>query len=319
MPWVKIDIDLLGHFKTKKVAALLGLPPVYVAGHLQALWGNALRYRPDGDLTDLEEDGIASCAEWTGDPHVFVEALVGVRFLEQTRDGRILIHDWEQYSGQYLQQKEATRKRVAEWRDKKRQEREEQVVPPRPEPPQPTTKAKIGAPQENPSGPCAVPADGPVQPVLAGFAVTPAGEAVEKTRRRRKGFATEPYWRAAEEGMGRKRPTNERGLDDWNKVLMDFERAGEKPEIITWAMWHYRKTCPGYRLSIEAATRDSWVADAKCKGNPGNPDNVPSQNKDGVKNGQAATTAARPLSESERRTQEAARRIIAQRKQVAAG
>ncbi len=156
--------------------------------------------------------------------------------------------------------------------------------------------------------------DAPIKETLPGFAVAPVSEAAEKSGRKRKGFAREEYWLATEEGMGRKRPTNERNLNEWNKILIDFERAGEKPEIITWAIWHYRNECvPKYPLTIGAATRDQWIAAAKSKGKPRNLEEV-SHNKGGANREQASATG-RTLTESERLTQKIARRIIAERQQ----
>jgi hypothetical protein len=87
----------------KELALLLRLKPVYVMGHLHALWHDALEQQEDGDLSAWSDELIAESAQFDGDAPKFV-------FLLQDRgwlDGR-LIHDWLDYAGRYLESKYRT-------------------------------------------------------------------------------------------------------------------------------------------------------------------------------------------------------------------
>jgi hypothetical protein len=291
MPWVKVDVDLLDHFKTRKVADMLGILPVYVGGHLQALWSWSLKHRPDGDLTRLDAQDIAWAAQWPGDPQPFLDALLNQQFLEQTSDGRLFIHDWLEYSGQYQQAREATRQRVAAWRERKRAERESRpsasLKAERESRPSASLKPETPV-SDTPPEKLEV-STGPTEPVvmgtptttLPGFEMPGDSPAQASTRRRRKGYASEPYWIAAEQGLGRKRPANQRGQDDWNRVLLDLERAGESPETVKLAIWHYRNTCPEYALTITAATKEQWIAAIHQGVRPPDPASIPAKDQKG--------------------------------------
>lgn len=100
------------------------LSQVVAVGHLASLWAWALTYAPDGDVSDYEAIDIAEGARYSGDPDVFVETLKEVRLLDA--DGEtVRIHNWEQYGGRYMEQRELARQRTAEWRARKRSETSE--------------------------------------------------------------------------------------------------------------------------------------------------------------------------------------------------
>ena len=120
MAWCEFHDTLRAHHKTLRAARLLSLRPVYVMGHLGALWTWALQNAQDGDLTDLDHEDIAQAAGWDGPPDDFVTALLvcGKKdrpgFLERTEEGRLVLHDWHDYAGKLLERRnaEAERKRL---------------------------------------------------------------------------------------------------------------------------------------------------------------------------------------------------------------
>ena len=120
MAWVPSHTELREHPKTKRCARMLGAPRAQMIGHLHMLWWWALDYAKDGDLSRYDAADIADAAEWAGDPGAFVDALAGCGardqhgFLER-EGGRLLLHDWGEYGGRYLEQrrKDADRKRAA--------------------------------------------------------------------------------------------------------------------------------------------------------------------------------------------------------------
>jgi hypothetical protein len=88
---------------------------------LAKLWKFAMIHRNDGNLFDLNEDEIASAACFTCDENVtamtasfFVASLIENKFLTHEKT----IPNWHEHSGQIF----AERKRVKEYRDKKKQE-----------------------------------------------------------------------------------------------------------------------------------------------------------------------------------------------------
>ena len=123
MAWIESHQSLLDHPKTRRCAAMLGIPRVYVIGHLHALWYWALDNAEDGDVTRAGAD-LAFIAEYDGDPERFVAALTdcgigadGVGFLERDGD-RLLIHDWHGYAGKLIERRSADRERKAAGRRK---------------------------------------------------------------------------------------------------------------------------------------------------------------------------------------------------------
>ena len=83
-----------------ELATELGLRPVYVMGHLHALWHSVLEQQEDGDLSSWSDETIASLASYQGDAVKFVAALQRRGWL----DGKLL-HDWLDYGGKYLERK----------------------------------------------------------------------------------------------------------------------------------------------------------------------------------------------------------------------
>lgn len=97
MPWIESHTVLLRHRKVLQLADDLSIQPVYVIGHLHALWHCALEQQEDGDLSEWPDSMIAQAAAYTGDPLHFVECLQARKWL----DGKML-HDWLEYAGRYL-------------------------------------------------------------------------------------------------------------------------------------------------------------------------------------------------------------------------
>ena len=119
MAWIESHQTLMNHPKTRKAARLLDVQRVQVIGHLQALWWWALDYAQDGDVTDFDPADIADAVEWLGEPDVLIQALLDCGtggkhgFLERTGEGRLVIHDWDDYTGKLIdkRKRDAERKR----------------------------------------------------------------------------------------------------------------------------------------------------------------------------------------------------------------
>lgn len=114
MAYVESHTVLLRHRKLREFARSLRLKPVYVMGHLHALWHAALEQQEDGDLSSWSDDLIAESSEYTGDAPKYVSLLQEHRWLDDR-----LIHDWLDYAGAYLRGKYAKKNRdrlVQIWR-----------------------------------------------------------------------------------------------------------------------------------------------------------------------------------------------------------
>ena len=100
MAWIESHTILTRHRKLVFMAKELRLKPVYLMGHLHALWHAAMEQQEDGDLSSWTDEIIAEYAQFQGDAPQFVSLLQKYRWL----DGK-LIHDWLEYAGKYLESK----------------------------------------------------------------------------------------------------------------------------------------------------------------------------------------------------------------------
>jgi hypothetical protein len=90
----RISTGLPHHPKTKKIIRRLGHEGSW---SLVCLFLWSAQNRPDGEFDGMTAEDIEIAAGWEGEPNAFVEALIEVRFLEQTDDG-YKIHNWEKHN-----------------------------------------------------------------------------------------------------------------------------------------------------------------------------------------------------------------------------
>lgn len=123
MAWLRVDQSLVNHKKTLAASRDLQIPPTHLIGHLIALWLWCLDNAPDGDLSDISPSDIAFISQWGGSPDSFIKALCGndpehPRFLENPAEGKIYIHDWYDYTGKLIEQREVNKQRMRRTRAK---------------------------------------------------------------------------------------------------------------------------------------------------------------------------------------------------------
>lgn len=122
MAWLPSHQEIRDHPKTRRLTVMLDVPRAQVIGHLHCLWWWALTYADDGDLTKFDALDIALAAEWEGDPQTFVDALLacggggGNGFLELQGDDGLLLHDWDEYGGKYVEKRRREADRLREYR-----------------------------------------------------------------------------------------------------------------------------------------------------------------------------------------------------------
>lgn len=105
MAWIESHTVLIRHRKLTSTAHALRLKPVYLLGHLHALWHTVLEQQEDGDLSSWDDDSIANAACYGDSAAKFVSLLLSHKWLDDART----IHDWLDYAGLYLIRKYAKR------------------------------------------------------------------------------------------------------------------------------------------------------------------------------------------------------------------
>lgn len=119
MAWIESHDGLGEHIKTRRLATALNVSLPTAVGHLQFLWWTALKYAEDGCLSNLTNEDIAYYSKWDGEPDVLVYALVNAKFLDSV-DGVYWLHDWNDYAGRLIEQREKNRERSKQAREKER-------------------------------------------------------------------------------------------------------------------------------------------------------------------------------------------------------
>lgn len=114
---VMIDPALPDHRKIRALARSLKIHPMQALGHVIALWCRVMKESPLGVIRGWSNDDISDACKWTGDAARLVSALrlKSIRFIERTE-----IHDWIEEQGDKVAEREASRKRKAEERERKR-------------------------------------------------------------------------------------------------------------------------------------------------------------------------------------------------------
>lgn len=111
MAWIESHQELKRHPKTKRFAKSMNISIPTAIGHLHCLWWWCLDYAENGDLSGFEREEIAEAAMYEGDgPEYFVLSLVNAGFIDQDEDDHSLsLHDWEDYAGRLIHQREIQR------------------------------------------------------------------------------------------------------------------------------------------------------------------------------------------------------------------
>lgn len=113
------------HRKTQTLCEALNIKTAQAVGHLALLWLWALdNARPDGFLMGASPRTVARAAGWAGDPVRFVDALCDAGFL----DGSMTIHDWEDYTGRFTDQRTLRRSSNRDAQARRRQRLRQQDV-----------------------------------------------------------------------------------------------------------------------------------------------------------------------------------------------
>jgi hypothetical protein len=119
MAWIAFHGSIVRRLnKFHDFRRMMGWDEVYTLGVLGSLWSEALELRESGEISDWSPNYICNdllkinCQ----DPEKVVEALVNSGWLDRkvdktTGEVTLLIHDWTEYAGKYLQRKYKTNQR----------------------------------------------------------------------------------------------------------------------------------------------------------------------------------------------------------------
>jgi hypothetical protein len=108
------------HRKVWELSAELGIPEAHVAGYCVLLWLWSLDHAQDGVLPESHRSIERACG-WPGEPGALVEGMEAVGLLDRREDGRLVIHDWDVYTGRLMDQRRSHARSQQAYRDRQRE------------------------------------------------------------------------------------------------------------------------------------------------------------------------------------------------------
>lgn len=112
MAWLQVHQTLKDHRKLFDAADELEIQPVHMMGLLISFWMWALDNAPTGDLDGITPRMIARAAQWDGPAEKLSTALIRAGWLDEDGDsGKLTIHDWYEYTGKLIDQRQAEKER----------------------------------------------------------------------------------------------------------------------------------------------------------------------------------------------------------------
>lgn len=112
MAWIQVHQTIKDHRKTYYASDALDIQPAHMLGLLVSFWLWALDNAPAGDLQGISNRTIARAAGWPeADADRFVDSLETAGFLDTAEDGNLTIHDWLDYAGKLIDQRESEKQR----------------------------------------------------------------------------------------------------------------------------------------------------------------------------------------------------------------
>ena len=113
MAWLQVHQTLKDHRKLFDAADELEITPPHMMGLLVSFWLWALDNAPKGDLAGITPRMIARAAQWDGEPEKLAETLIRAGWIDENEDGALEIHDWYEYAGKLIDQRQAEKERSA--------------------------------------------------------------------------------------------------------------------------------------------------------------------------------------------------------------
>ena len=111
MAWIQVHQQLKDHRKLLAAADELEIAPAHMLGLLISFWLWALDNTPSGSLDGISNRMIARAAQWDGEPDELVEVMINAGLLDGENGEKLEIHDWYEYTGKLIDQREAEKNR----------------------------------------------------------------------------------------------------------------------------------------------------------------------------------------------------------------
>lgn len=93
------------HRKINRLVALTGMSRPAALGTMYLLWDATAREKDDGILSGWTHEDIAGIVDWARDANEIVSALKTAKWLDESPNGTLLIHDWPEEAPRYVQQR----------------------------------------------------------------------------------------------------------------------------------------------------------------------------------------------------------------------
>lgn len=116
---MQVHQTLKDHRKLFDAADELEIQPPHMMGLLISFWLWALDNAPTGSLEGITPRMIARAAQWEGPAEKLAGALIRAGWLDENDDGALSIHDWYEYAGKLIDQRQAEKERSQRRRDEK--------------------------------------------------------------------------------------------------------------------------------------------------------------------------------------------------------
>lgn len=88
-----------------QLAEILSIELFAAHGLLEMLWHYAGDYAAQGDIGKVPDQRISIGVHWRGDPLTLISALVDSRWLDESDDHRLIIHDWPDHAQDWVRKK----------------------------------------------------------------------------------------------------------------------------------------------------------------------------------------------------------------------
>ena len=103
--WIESHLDVGRNRKILALARQLGISVPQTVGHLHLFWHTVLEQQEDGDVSKWTPEAVAEAAQFhNSDEKFFYNALLAQHLLDEL-DGHVVVHDWFDYAGRYLEAK----------------------------------------------------------------------------------------------------------------------------------------------------------------------------------------------------------------------